>query len=420
LAFGCGPLQRVAPDSASNATGGAAGASAQAALPALPLRTESRFIVDNGGKRVKFAGVNWYGGESADFVPLGLDHNDLAAIAHSVKMLGFNVVRLPWSLELYEKNPLIADARLSHNPSLLGKHALDVLDAVVRALAHEGVMVVLDNHRSRGDWCCDTAHGDGLWHTADYPEESFVADWAGIVERYRSEPAVVGVDLRNEIRGQLPDGATGCTDCGNPNTPECSCLQPSWGDGNVQTDWALAAEKAGNAILEKNPNLLVIVGGNFWSTWFGASYRPLSLSVPNRLVYAPHNYASTNGGVASFADYDAFKAAMNTGWGFIVTPGQSYTAPLFLSEFGTNHNNVGKNDPSVDDGARWWAYIRRYLTEADIDWAVWALNGTQGAGYGRTYDAEETFGVLNVTWDGPGPAPYLTDLAALQAATSGP
>jgi endoglucanase len=33
---------------------------------------------------------------------------------------------------------------------------------VIDTLGRHGIMVVLDNHHSRGDWCCDEAHGDGL------------------------------------------------------------------------------------------------------------------------------------------------------------------------------------------------------------------------------------------------------------------
>ncbi len=407
---------------------GEAGASGDAKvyarLPAVPFHTQSRWIVDANNKRFKLAGVSWYGGDSPDLVVSGLDRNDVHAIAALVAGLGFNSVRIPWALQLYEENPVIRDDLLSANPSLMGKHALDVLDAVIDALAQEGLVVILDNHRSRGDWCCDTAHGDGLWHTAQYPEANFIADWQAMVQRYRTSAAVVGVDLRNEIRGELPDDASSCSDCDYPPDAGCGCWQPSWGDNDPLTDWPAAAERVGNAIQKINPNLLVIVEGNFWATWFGASYRPVRLDVANQLVYSPHNYSSTNGGAASFADYAAFKTAMDSAWGYIVTPGQAYTAPLWVGEFGASHASVdidaAASDAAVSSNDLWWSWIRRYLAENDIDWAVWALNGTQGRGYGRAFGAEESFGVLNTMWNGPAPAPYIGALQALQPATQGP
>src|SRR5207302_5301023 len=141
-------------------------------------------------------------------------------------------------------NPVVDSAYLTANPALQGKRALEILDAVVDALARHRVMVILDNHRSRGDWCCDQAHGDGLWHTPAYPESSWLADWKFMAARYRGRPNVIGAELRNEIR---PDPSQGLT--------------PTWGDGNPQTDWRAAAIRGGDAVLSASPRLLIIVGG---------------------------------------------------------------------------------------------------------------------------------------------------------------
>src|SRR5258708_36943701 len=86
-------------------------AATPAMLPALPLATTSRWIVDANGARVKLVSVNWYGAESPDFVVGGLDRAPLAAIAATIHRLGFNSVRLPWSNELYETNPIVAADR---------------------------------------------------------------------------------------------------------------------------------------------------------------------------------------------------------------------------------------------------------------------------------------------------------------------
>jgi endoglucanase len=128
-------------------------------------------------------------------------------------------------------------------------------------------------------------------------------------------------------------------------------------------------------------------------------------------VYSPHNYSSSNGGVASFATYADFKAALDSAWGYVITTGQAYTAPLWVGEFGTNHTT-----PS----ATWWPWIEQYLTDDDLDWSYWAINGTQGSGYGRTFGAEETFGVLDTTWDAPASTDFLANLQALVPAVLGP
>src|SRR5882757_8269939 len=61
-------------------------------LPAVPFHTQSRWIMDADNRRFKLAGVSWYGGESEDLVPLGLDHADVDAIAAMIKQFRFNSV----------------------------------------------------------------------------------------------------------------------------------------------------------------------------------------------------------------------------------------------------------------------------------------------------------------------------------------
>ena len=191
-------------------------------LPALPLRTESRWIVDGKGQRIKLAAVNWYGAEEKDYVVAGLDSAPLPELAKRIRELGYNTVRLPWSNEMVERNPLIAEPLLSKNPQLVGKRALEVLDAVIAALAHQGLLVVLDNHTSDADWCCTETDENGLWWNGRYSETAWIGDWRTLVQRYRDQPAVVGADLRNE-----PRGASG--------------KRPTWGGTDPALDWKRAA-----------------------------------------------------------------------------------------------------------------------------------------------------------------------------------
>jgi endoglucanase len=372
-------------------------------LPPLPLRTSTRFVVDANGRRFKLAGVSWYGGESAMLTPDGLDVAPLASIAARVRALGFNSVRLPWCNEMVARNPVISPALLSANPELVGKTALEVFDAVVEALVAQGVVVVLDNHRSRGDWCCDTAHGDGLWYTEEYPETVWLEHWRLMTERYMSQPAVIGMDLRNEPRGQLAPGVPAeCVDCDNPSAA-CVCEWSRWGSNTgTDRDWAAAAERAGNEILAINPNLLIMVEGPDWAGWVGASFRPIVLSVPNRLVYSVHKYSFDYSGDCAEWTTDTQNAA-----GYVLTPGMPYTAPLWLGEFGIGHDNTGN---------AWWACLREFMASTDVDWSYWALNGTQGPGYGRTDGAVEGYGVLDATWTQPANATHIGQLQALQAA----
>jgi endoglucanase len=369
-----------------------------ALLPAVPLHTQSRWILDSNNQRFKMASVNWYGAESPDYVVGGLDIMPLQTLAHAIRQMGFNAVRLPWSNEMLEKNPLVTASYLSKNPALQGKHALEVFDEVIAALAKEGLLVILDNHVSRADWCCSDTDGNGLWYTQTYPQAAWIADWQTIVLRYQNQPAVVGADLRNEVRA-------------------AGTVTPVWGGGNAQTDWASAAELAGNAVLQSNSKLLIIVQGLGYSGDLGGAYaRPIQLSTPNRLVYSPHDYAWYHTGEQA---YGTLKTTLGNKWGFILVQGKPYTAPIFVGEFGTCNTSATCVADTSGQGL-WFTSFRQYLLDADIDWSYWPLNGTESSGYSRTHGAVDTYGLLDAAWSGASRQDLLQVLQALQPATQFP
>lgn len=348
--------------------------SAGARAVEFPLHTQGRTIVDGAGQRVRLSMVNWYGAESEDFVVGGLQLNTLANIAAQIRTMGFNAVRVPWSNELVERNPVVAASRLRANPGLRGMHALDLLDRVVDTLAQNGLMVVLDNHNSNAEWCCSLTDGNTLWYNAQFPEAAWLKDWQTMARRYASQPFVIGADLRNE-----PRGAT------------------TWG-GDHATDWHAAAERGGNAILAINPHWLIFVEGIAYATDLsGAAALPVALSVPQQLMYSAHNYGFSHPRAAS---YEEWTRTIEPRWGYLVTG--DHPQPLWLGEFGTCNTAPAcvSSDAAADSGF-WFNMLSRYIRQYSLDWCYWPLNGTQSTGRGRKFGRIETFGVLNKAWNAP-------------------
>ena len=187
--------------------------------------------------------------------------------------MGFNTLRLPYSNDLLRMGaaiPVGIDYEL--NPELKGLSGLELLDAVITAAGKHGLRVVLDRHRP------DAGGQSELWYTRRaFSEQEWIADWTMLAERYSDSDVVIGADLDNEPHGRA-----------------------TWGSGDVATDWRLAAERAGNAILKTNPHWLIFVQGvatvgrrhllvGRESGGGGAGVR-CSLEVENQLVYAPHDY----------------------------------------------------------------------------------------------------------------------------------
>jgi len=335
-------------------------------LPIVPpLHTSGHDVLDSAGHKVRLTSVNWYGFDQREFVVGGLDHAPLSTIMQEIVDLGVNSVRLPWANETLERNPLVPDYAVKANPQFKGKHAMEVMDAVIHALGEAHIMVILDNHMSRADWCCSETDGNGLWYNAEYPESKWLADWQTIVRRYKGEPWVMGADLRNELRS----GA-------------------AWGGPEPKLDWHAAAERGGNAVLAANPKLLIMVESPDYSTNFvGFDKLPVRLKVADRLVYSPHAY---NIDEHPFASYDELKQAYDARAGFLLhtEPG----VPLWVGEFGTCQTlNCGANSD-------WFVMYIRYMKENDLAWSYWALNGTQSSGASRKYDSAETYGLLSTDY----------------------
>jgi endoglucanase len=339
----------------------------------FPLHTDGRFIVDAGGQPVQLAAANWYGAESTDFVVGGLQAQPLELIVRQVRQLGFNAVRLQWSNQMFESDPVVPDYAVAANPELRAMHAMDVFDRVVRALSAQGIMVILDNHNSNAEWCCGGSDGNMLWYNSQYPESSWIADWKGMAERYRDDPLVVGVNLRNE-----------------PRSPA------TWG-GPPATNWQAAAERGGDAVLSVNQNLLVIAEGvSYAGDLSGVQGLPVELRVPRRVVYEAHDYAWYE---SNFTSYAQWYAELYPKWGYLVT-GPS-PQPVFVGEFGTCNTSPSCVDSSsTSDNGFWFHILTRFLGAYDLSWGYWPLNGTQSTGGGRTWNAPETYGVLNTQWNG--------------------
>ena len=140
-------------------------------------------VVDSAGNRVKFSCVNWYGAHMEGFVVNGLDVRPVDDIAQTIASLGFNCIRLPFSLEQFYDNPIVEASRLSANPSLVGLSSLEVFDATVSALTEAGLMVILNNHNSKAGWCCSEQDGDGLWYTNQYSEQMWLDALEKMAER---------------------------------------------------------------------------------------------------------------------------------------------------------------------------------------------------------------------------------------------
>jgi endoglucanase len=331
--------------------------------PTAPLSTEGAKIVDQNGEEVLLTGVNWFGFETDAYAPHGLWTRNWEEMLDQIADSGFNTIRLPYSNELFDAGSTPGKAiDYTLNPDLKGLSGLDLMDRIVEGATDRGLMVLLDRHRP-------TAEGQStLWYSSEVSEQRWISDWVMLAEHYRNNPLVIGADLHNEPHGEA-----------------------TWGDGNQRTDWRLAAERAGNAVLKANPNWLIVVEGvetvgdePYWwgGNLAGAKTAPVRLSDPDQLVYSAHDYGP---GVWRQGWFDApdfpenLPGMWHDRWAYLQTSG---TAPVLLGEFG------GRSVDPTDDEGVWQRKLFAYLEEHGISYTYWSWNPNSG----------DTGGVLTDDW----------------------
>jgi endoglucanase len=346
--------------------------------------TQGNQIVDDGLRPVRIEGVSWYGFETRDHVPHGLEQQDYHTILYSICNLGFNVVRLPFSNEAIESNTIptkigFANRKGKINQDLRHLRTLQVMDQIIDAAGDLGLRVILDNHRSDAG---DGPQPSGLWYTSRFPESRWITDWQMLARRYKSrlnkegEPIVIGVDLRNEphtvgsIGGACWTGDQARGGCPTSNTTE---------------NWTSAAIRAGNAILVENPGLLIFVEGTdryesdctFWgSNLEGVRNSKVVLILPNRVVYSAHDYGPSEYHHPWFNSDTTPLTLANTWmkyWGFLIADN---AAPVWIGEFGTGPEPSDAVDQSPGCQGQWFTSLTEFLAaHPAIHWSYWALNG---------------------------------------------
>lgn len=433
-------------------------------LPPLPLRAEGAMIVDATGARFRLKAVNWAGGH-VNGAPDGLDRAPLEVIARRVRTLGFNAVRLTWSVKSLQNNFVPDQTLVDANPRLRGMTSMQLYLETSKALGKEGIIVILDNHMLNNDWCCDTSDCDGFWWNKAVSEDDFHQSLAELTTQASEIPAVVGMGLRNEPRslcgGKSWDGAGEFCNATffDPTKDAEGCVEMRWHTGGETYQWKLAAERAAQVILEKNDKLLITIAG----LEYAGDLRDLGTNPPDvpkqNLVYEAHEYwwflfmrepgmafpahpdiivrnigdaqnrcatDSTCAGITCDANGDncrlgagelqpspdhlSFEAKYNvvTFHGYENSLNKYWghileqnSTPVWLSEFGFAHDVSSFKKTWVHQLKKYTRSVKGLSKTGGMDMGYWSLNGYDSGGTGRSFGSTETYGVLGHCYTAP-------------------
>jgi endoglucanase len=166
---------------------------------------------------------------------------------NNVERLGFNTIRLPFSHDYLHNTDMTA------------------MDTFFKAVLKTHLDVVLDFHRIVNFQQSPKPYDD------QHPFEMFVNDWLFILDRYKGNSHLIGLDLFNE-----------------------------WQDGDM-TEWNKLASIAINSIENKFPyRFFYMVGGVEW----GSNSHDIHIDLPyqDRIFHTIHRYVWSNGDSSSW-DY---------------------------------------------------------------------------------------------------------------------
>ncbi|KAJ4888331.1 Cellulase (glycosyl hydrolase family 5) protein [Raphanus sativus] len=368
---------------------------------AFPLSTNSRWIINEKGQRVKLACVNW----PAHLQPVvaeGLSKQPLDAVAKKIMAMGFNCVRLTWPLDLATNETLATNVTVrqsfqslglsddisgfqTKNPSMIDLPLIEAYKSVVTTLGNHNLMVVLDNHLTKPGWCCRYNDSNGFFGDTFFEPGTWIAGLTKIATLFKDASNVVGMSLRNELRGPRQ---------------------------NVD-DWFKYMQQGAEAVHGANPNVLIILSGLTYDTDLSfVRSRPVNLTFSGKLVFEIHQYSIPYTKIWSSknpndACGDILKI-LDDGVGFNLRE-----FPVFLSEFGIDVRgvNVVQN--------RNLGCLLGWAAENDVDWAIWELGGSYYLREG-VVGMIEYYSVLDSDWISVRNNSFLQRLSLIQSQLQGP
>ncbi|KAG8060527.1 hypothetical protein GUJ93_ZPchr0002g25886 [Zizania palustris] len=169
-------------------------------------------------------------------------------------------------------------------------------------------------------------------------------------------------------------------------------------------------QRGAEAVHAANPAALVIMGGLNYDTdlsFLGARPVDVSFAAEGKLVFELHWYSFSDAGAweADNANEVCGRVARDftRRGGFLLDRG----FPLFLSEFGADLRGAARKDD------RYFPCAASVVAELDLDWALWALQGSYALRQG-VRGMDEVYGVLDWSWSRPRNETALSRIQSLQ------
>ena len=396
------------------------------------------------GNEVWLTGANWFGLNCIEYSPHYLYAGDIDDMLQEVADRGINVIRFPISTELIlswmNGTPYQISAggmQASYIPPVdmddgnggiikagtYGRINKDFVEADGKTLITSdrgfdiildkckkyGIKAFIDIHSPHAD---NSGHNYNLWYGKETADGTMVTTdiWIDtlvwIADKYKNNDTLIGYDLKNEPHGKGQEGVNAA----------------KWDGSTDENNWAYAATKCADAILDVNPNALIFIegveqsmsgamSGDYWGmpdrrdnspyigAWWGGNFRgareyPITPEHgTSQIVYSPHDYGPSVYAQTWFDKDFTTQTLLDDywydTWAYI---NAEDIAPELIGEWG-GHMDGAENQ-------KWMELLRDYMIDNHINHTFWCLNtnsgDTGGLWAGFQYDINNG---TTITWE---------------------
>ena len=351
---------------------------------------ENNEIVDKDNKPVWLTGANWFGFNTGTGFFDGIWSGNFDQIMNGIADRGFNLLRIPISTQLLlqwkngEPDTSKPNYNAWANPELKeGMTTFECFTVTLDYCKKLGIKVLLDVHSALTD---ASGHVYNLWYNSKISTDDWISSLEWVAEYYKDDDTILAIDLKNEPHGKGDDIAKG--------------EGAKWDDSTDENNWKNAAETCALKVLEKNPNLLIMIEGievypkenddwtkpthdysldydYYFPGWWGGNLRgvknhPIDLGkYQSQLIYSPHDYGPLVYNQPWFHDGFDTESIMQEywydSWFYIL---DQKISPLFMGEWG-GFLDGGKNE-------KWLTLLRDLMIENRIHHTFWCINENSG------------------------------------------
>ncbi|MDE6774900.1 MAG: cellulase family glycosylhydrolase [Ruminococcus sp.] len=409
------------------------------------LHAEGSRLYDMNGNEVWLTGANWFGLNCIEYSPHYLYAGDIDDMLQEVADRGINVIRFPISTELILSWKNGTPYQISsggmqavYNPPVdqddgnggvvkagtygnLNKDFVESdgktlitsdrgFDIILDKCKKYGIKAFIDIHSPHAD---NSGHNYNLWYGKETADGTMVTTkiWQDtlvwIADKYKNNDTLLGYDLKNEPHGKGQEGEKAA----------------KWDGSTDENNWAYAATKCADAILEVNPNALIFIEGveqslsgampgDYWGiedrmtnspyigAWWGGNFRgareyPIKPEHgTSQIVYSPHDYGPSVYAQTWFDKDFTTQTLLDDywydTWAYI---NAEDIAPELIGEWG-GHMDGAENQ-------KWMELLRDYMIENHINHTFWCLNTNSGdtGGLWKNISCGQQAGSTQIQWE---------------------